>query len=101
MITVDNWLERTLTPLIPVRIQVPQPQNLSIPLHFVSFRLRRNSSDMSAREERLPARRQQPTVSIGQRNSPKTCLHGSQSVTLGHFKTAAWDDDSLASLIAA
>jgi hypothetical protein len=25
----------------------------------------------------------------------------SQSVTLGHFKTAAWDDDSLASLIAA
>jgi len=31
-----------------VRIQVPQPQNLSIPLRFVSFRLRRNSSDMSA-----------------------------------------------------
>ena len=39
---------RTLTPLIMVRIQVPQPQNLSIPLRFVSFRLRRNSSGMSA-----------------------------------------------------
>lgn len=32
-------------------------------------------------------------VSIGQRNSPKKCLLGSHSVTLGHFKTAAWDDD--------
>jgi hypothetical protein len=39
---------RTLTPLILVRIQVPQPYNLVISRHVVSFRLRRNSSDMSA-----------------------------------------------------
>ena len=38
----------TLTPLILVRIQVPQPHNLVILLRFVSFRLRRISSDMSA-----------------------------------------------------
>ena len=38
----------TLTPLILVRIQVPQPYNQVILPHFVSFRLRRNSSDMSA-----------------------------------------------------
>src|SRR3984893_10562082 len=40
--------QRTLTPLIMVRIQVPQPYNLVILVRFVSFRLRRNSSDMSA-----------------------------------------------------
>ena len=28
MITVDNWTERTLTPLTLVRIQVPQPRIL-------------------------------------------------------------------------
>src|SRR5712672_2358808 len=39
---------RTLTPLIMVRIQVPQPYNQVILPHFVSFRLRRNLSDMSA-----------------------------------------------------
>src|ERR1700730_16297301 len=37
-----------LTLLILVRIQVPQPYNIWILLRFVSFRLRRNSSDMSA-----------------------------------------------------
>ena len=49
---LEAWQTRTrcetLTPLILVRIQVPQPQNLPIPLRFVSFLLRRNSSDMSA-----------------------------------------------------
>jgi hypothetical protein len=38
----------TLTPFVLVRIQVPQPYNQVILPHFVSFRLRRNSSDMSA-----------------------------------------------------
>ena len=36
--------EATLTPVILVRIQVPQPYNQVILPHFVSFRLRRNSS---------------------------------------------------------
>src|ERR1019366_4201524 len=40
--------EATLTPLILVRIQVPKPHSLLILLHFISFRLRRNSSEMSA-----------------------------------------------------
>jgi hypothetical protein len=40
--------QRTRTPLILVRIQVPQPYNLLILLRCVSFHLRRNSSDMSA-----------------------------------------------------
>ena len=39
---------RTLTPLILVRIQVSQPYNILIFARFVSFRLRRNSSGMSA-----------------------------------------------------
>src|SRR6202040_2952085 len=38
--------QRTLTPSILVRIQVPQPYHLLILLRFVSFRWRRNSSDM-------------------------------------------------------
>ena len=33
---------------ILVRIQVPQPYNILILLDFISFRLGRNSSDMSA-----------------------------------------------------
>ena len=41
--------QRTLTPSILVRIQVPQPQNLSIPLRICSFRGRQNSPDTSAR----------------------------------------------------
>jgi len=36
--------EATLTPLILVRIQVPQPYNLVILPYFISFRLRRISS---------------------------------------------------------
>jgi hypothetical protein len=40
---------RTLTPLIKVRIQVPQPQNLSIPLRIFDFYDRRNSPDTFAR----------------------------------------------------
>ncbi len=39
--------QRTLTPLILVRIQVPQPAKLLILLYFVSFWLRRNWSDIS------------------------------------------------------
>ena len=41
--------QRTLTPSILVRIQVPQPQNLSIPLRIFDFYGRRNSPDISAR----------------------------------------------------
>jgi hypothetical protein len=40
---------RTLTPLILVRIQVLQPQNLSIPLRIFDFYGLRNSPDTSAR----------------------------------------------------
>ena len=40
--------QRTLTPSILVRIQVPQPYKILILLWFVSFALRRNSSGMSA-----------------------------------------------------
>src|SRR5580704_11124450 len=49
---LEAWQTRTrcetLTPSILVRIQVPQPYHLLILLCLVSFRLRRNSSDMSA-----------------------------------------------------
>src|SRR3981189_2697474 len=40
---------RTLTPLIMVRIQVPQPQNLPIPLRIFDFYGCRNCPDISAR----------------------------------------------------
>ncbi len=39
--------QRTLTPLILVRIQVPQPRNLPILLHLRSFHSWRNSADIS------------------------------------------------------
>ena len=39
----------TLTPLILVRIQVPQPQNFSIPLRIFDFYGLPNSPDTSAR----------------------------------------------------